>query len=66
MGKSFRTLHTLPKPPPSVYGGKEKGAGGDVKSLPDAYNGMSNIKNFVYDINLQYYFSSKTFLTWRN
>ena len=33
-GKTFRTLHTLPKPPPSVDDGKEKRAGGDVKSLP--------------------------------
>ena len=45
MGKSFRTLHTLPKPPPSVDGGKEKGNGGDVKSLPAEYNGMSNINS---------------------
>ena len=34
----FRILHTLPKPPPSVYGGKEKGADGDIKSLLAAYN----------------------------
>ena len=44
MGRSFSILHTLPKPPPLVDGGKEKGAGGDVKSLPAAYNGMGNIK----------------------
>ena len=43
MGNSFRTLHTLPKLPPSVDGGKERRAGGDVKSLPAVYNGMSNI-----------------------
>ena len=43
MGKGFRTLQTLLKPPPSVDGGKERGAGSDVKSLPAAYNGMSNI-----------------------
>ena len=41
--KSFRTLQILPKSPPLVDGGKEKGAGNDVKSLPAAYNGMSNI-----------------------
>ena len=51
MGKSFSVLHTLPKPPPSVDGGKEKGAGGDVKSLPDAYNGMSNIKPSLEPLN---------------
>ena len=48
MGKSFRTLHTLPKPPPSVDGRKQKGAGGDVKSLPAACNGMSNINQQIY------------------
>ena len=37
MGQSFRTLNTLSKPPPSVDGGKEKEAGGDVKSLPATY-----------------------------
>ena len=62
MGKSFRTLHTLPKPPPSVDSGKEKGAGGDVKSLPPEYNGMSNIKSSfsattrIHDFN-QYLFA---------
>ena len=43
-GKSFRTLHTLPKPPPSVDGIKEKGNDSDIKSLPAACNGMSSIK----------------------
>ena len=47
MGKSFRTLHTLPKPPPSVDSRKEKRTGGDVKSLPVAYNGMSNINTII-------------------
>ena len=45
MEKSFRTLLTLPKPSPSVDGGKEKGAGSNVKSLPAVYNGMSYINN---------------------
>ena len=35
-GKSLRTLHTLPKPPPSSDGGNEKGNDSDVKSLPAA------------------------------
>ena len=32
MGKSFRTLHTIPKPPPSVDGGKESPTGGDMSN----------------------------------
>ena len=52
MGKKvFGTLHTLPRPPPSVDGGKKGGAGSDGKSLPAASNGMSNIKNRLMHSN---------------
>ena len=47
----FGILHTLPEPPPSVDGGKKRGAGSDGKSLPAASNnGMSNINRYQYNI----------------
>ena len=44
MEKKFQNLAHLTKITTTGWQWKEKGAGGSVKALPVAYNGMSNIK----------------------